>query len=386
MLSLRTMLDKVLLAPYYWTLKLRHALYNRGIFKVQKCEVPTICIGNITAGGTGKTPHTEMIVRTLLSSADWSDKHIAVLSRGHKRTSSGFQQVLADDSATFAGDEPLQIKNKFPEVTVAVDRTRVEGCDFLLHPEKLATSKAARKCVHKDMKRAEIVVLDDAFQYRSLEAFFNIVLVDYNRPVSKDHLLPFGRLRDLPERLYHANVIIVTKCPVFMDDWEKITWAKSLGIMNFDPESCQGVDPLGKKMTVLFTTIDYCPLEPVFPVNDKHYLYSKNLILVSGIASDTPLKRYLSDSYCIVKHFKFSDHHNFTGLDIKRIRQATRKWSTAVIGTTEKDSQRLRGCRKIDDTLKNRMFQIPIQVDFLSDHEKDVFNETLLGALREFGK
>ena len=85
------MLDKVLLAPYYWTLKLRHALYNRGIFKVQKCEVPTICIGNITAGGTGKTPHTEMIVRTLLSSADWSDKHIAVLSRGHKRTSSGFQ-------------------------------------------------------------------------------------------------------------------------------------------------------------------------------------------------------------------------------------------------------------------------------------------------------
>ena len=104
------MLERVILAPYYLTLKIRHALYDHGVFKVHTCKAPTICVGNIAAGGTGKTPHTEMILRTLLASEKWKGKHIAVLSRGHKRKSSGFQQILTDDSAAFAGDEPLQIK------------------------------------------------------------------------------------------------------------------------------------------------------------------------------------------------------------------------------------------------------------------------------------
>ena len=228
------MLERVILAPYYLTLKIRHALYDHGVFKVHTCKAPTICVGNIAAGGTGKTPHTEMILRTLLASEKWKDKHIAVLSRGHKRKSSGFQQILTDDSATFAGDEPLQIKRKFPKITVAVDRTRVEGCDFLLHPEKLSTLKKARKCVHKDLQSPDLIVLDDAFQYRSLQASFNIVLVDYNRPPCNDCLLPFGRLRDLPERLLHANIIIVSKCPTFMENWEKVEWVKSLGITGYD--------------------------------------------------------------------------------------------------------------------------------------------------------
>lgn len=146
------MLERILLAPYYLTLKIRHALYDSGVFEVHTCKVPTICVGNIAAGGTGKTPHTEMILRTLLSSEKWHNHHIAVLSRGHKRKSNGFQQILVNDSAAFAGDEPLQIKRKFPEVTVAVDRTRVEGCDFLLHPETVKTSRKARKCEHKDIE------------------------------------------------------------------------------------------------------------------------------------------------------------------------------------------------------------------------------------------
>ena len=381
------MLERILLAPYYLTLKIRHALYDNGVKKVYSCEVPTICVGNIAAGGTGKTPHTEMIVRTLLGSSDWWDKNIAVLSRGHKRNSSGFQQILESDTAKFAGDEPLQIKNRFPGVTVAVDRTRVEGCDFLLHPEKLQTARKARKCAHKELNKSDIIVLDDAFQYRSLKAFFNIVLVDYNRPPCKDRLLPFGRLRDLPERLWHSNAIIVTKCPAYMEDWEKLEWARTLGLKGFDPETCQGDDPHGKKIHLFFTTIEYCHLEPVFKdTHDNRYIYSKKLILVSGIASDTPLKRFLSDSYSIVKHFKFSDHHNYSSVDIKRIAGAARNWPTAVVGTTEKDSQRLRGCKKVPEALQLKMFQIPIQVDFLSDHEREVFNETLLGSLREFGK
>ena len=172
------MLDKILLAPYYLTLKLRHACYDHGIFKVGTCEVPTICVGNITAGGTGKTPHTEMILRTLLRSDDWAFRNIAVLSRGHKRNSGGFQLVEKDGKVKEYGDEPLQIKRKFPGITVAVDRQRIKGCDILCHPEKLKTERRARKCSGSSIPPADLIVLDDAFQYRTLRAYFNIVLVD----------------------------------------------------------------------------------------------------------------------------------------------------------------------------------------------------------------
>lgn len=378
------MLERILLSPYYLTLKIRHALYDKGVFKVHTCAVPTICVGNIAAGGTGKTPHTEMILRELLASEDWKDRNIAVLSRGHKRKSKGFQQVMPDDSSTFAGDEPLQIKRKFPQVTVAVDRTRVEGCDFLLDPEKLNTSAQARKCRNKSIEKQDLIVLDDAFQYRSLKAWFNIVLVDYNRPPSRDCLLPFGRLRDLPERLDYANIIIVTKCPSYMDSWDKIESARSLGIANYNVDTCVGTNSAGKEMTILFTTIHYCPLEPVFEDDDKRYVYSHNLILVSGIACDTPLKRYLSDSYSMVKRFKFNDHHKYNGMDIRRILKATRKWPTALVVTTEKDSQRLRDYKKMPESLRKRMFYAPIEVDFLTERERDVFRSSLLSALKSF--
>ena len=164
------MLDRVILAPYYLTLKLRHILFDHGIRKVSTCSVPTICVGNITAGGTGKTPHTEMILRTLLKSDDWAYEDIAVLSRGHRRASGGFQIVTRDGSVKEYGDEPLQIKKKFPGVTVAVDRHRVKGCDILCNPEKLKTEKRARKCADAELAPADLIVLDDAFQYRSLRA------------------------------------------------------------------------------------------------------------------------------------------------------------------------------------------------------------------------
>ena len=253
------MLEKIPLAPYYLTLKIRHALYDKGIRKVHTPDVPTVCVGNITAGGTGKTPHTEMILRSLLRSDDWGMREIAVLSRGYKRRSKGFQQVDRRGTADFCGDEPLQIKKKFPGVTVAVDKDRIEGCRFLTHPEELQTSKKARRCENKDMRPADVIVLDDAFQFRALKASFNIVLVDWNRPIYKDKLLPFGRLRDLPERLFKADVVIVTKCPVYLEDWERADWLKPLGIKNFNPETCEGETKKGKKITVLFTSINYCP-------------------------------------------------------------------------------------------------------------------------------
>jgi len=379
------MLEKIVLAPYYLTLKIRHALFNRGAMKVYKPEVPTICLGNITAGGTGKTPHTEMILRMLLESNEWGNRNIAVLSRGHKRTSRGFQQVLPDGKASFCGDEPLQMKKKFPTVTVAVDRPREEGCDFLCHPEKIDQVKRGRFCKSKDFPKSDIIVFDDAFQYRSLKAWMDIVLVDYNRPVNKDKLLPFGRLRDLPERLLDADVIIVTKCPAYMEDEEKVTMAKSLGLSSYDPATCTGTEKKGRQIKVFFTFVTYCPLEPVFPAEaDTRFVYSKKLILFSGIAKDTPLRRYLSDTYKMVRHFTFDDHHKYSSLDIRRIRKASEEYPTAVVVTTEKDSQRILDYKKMPAELKDRMFQLPIEVSFLSEEEKQMFSDTILARLREF--
>jgi tetraacyldisaccharide 4'-kinase len=378
------MLDRVILAPYYLTLKLRHILFDHGIRKVSTSSVPTICVGNITAGGTGKTPHTEMILRTLLKSDDWAYEDIAVLSRGHRRASGGFQIVTRDGSVKEYGDEPLQIKKKFPGVTVAVDRHRVKGCDILCNPEKLKTEKRARKCADAELAPADLIVLDDAFQYRSLRAFYNIVLVDFNRPLSKDMLLPFGRLRDLPERLSAADVIIVSKCPAYLDDEKKALWAQDLGLKEYDPLTCRCKDKKGREKLLLFTTIWYSSLQPIFEEADPRYAYSQKLILFSGIAKDTPLRMYLSDEHKIVKRFCFEDHHTYTKMDIRKIMRAIREHPTAVVATTEKDCQRILDFKGIPQDLKVRLFQVPIEVGFLSEHEKEVFEGSLLTALRNF--
>ena len=207
------MIDKILLFPYWLTLKVRHMMYDCGLRKVTSPEVPSICVGNITVGGTGKTPHTEMILRTLLSDSEWGLRNIAVLSRGYKRKIKGFQQVVADGTAKEYGDEPMQIKSKFPTVTVAVDKSRKEGCTLLCHPELVQTARKARKCRFKDFPKSDLIILDDAFQHRAIKPKVNIVLVDYNRPIFKDHLMPLGRLRDLPERIAAADIIMVSKCP-----------------------------------------------------------------------------------------------------------------------------------------------------------------------------
>lgn len=380
------MLDRVILAPYYLTLKLRHILFDHGIRKVSTSSVPTICVGNITAGGTGKTPHTEMILRTLLKSDDWAYEDIAVLSRGHRRASGGFQIVTRNGSVKEYGDEPLQIKKKFPGVTVAVDRHRVKGCDILCNPEKLKTEKRARKCADAELAPADLIVLDDAFQYRSLRAFYNIVLVDFNRPLSKDMLLPFGRLRDLPERLSAADVIIVSKCPAYLDDEKKALWAQDLGLKEYDPLTCRCKDKKGRDKLLLFTTIWYSSLQPIFEEADPRYAYSQKLILFSGIAKDTPLRMYLSDEHKIVKRFCFEDHHTYTKMDIRKIMRAIREHPTAVVATTEKDCQRILDFKGIPQDLKVRLFQVPIEVGFLSEREKEVFEDSLMTALRNFRK
>lgn len=376
------MIDKILLFPYYAALKLRNALYDKGIRKVYKAEVPTICVGNITAGGTGKTPHTEMILRELLASDEWGGRNIAVLSRGYKRESKGFQQVTTSGSAEMFGDEPLQIKKNFPVVTVAVDKDRVEGCEFLRHPEELQTKRSARQCWDKAFPPADIIVLDDAFQYRRLRADLNIILVDYNHPLHKDHLLPLGRLRDLPSRIGEADIVIVTKCPPYLDNWQKTTWADSLGIKDYSTAECSGTSRSGKKQHIFFTYIEFQSPRPLFDSADSRYIYSKRMILFTGIARDKPLRNYLSDSYRIVRRFSFRDHHKFVWGDFQKIQRSVNRWPTAAVATTEKDAQRVLDFKGLPLTLRERMLVIPIKVAFLSKEEQEIFRKCLLSCHR----
>ena len=374
---------------YRFILGIRHFLFDKGWKKSYRADVPTVCVGNISVGGTGKTPHTEMILRLLLRSDEWAYSDIAVLSRGYKRKSKGFQKVGRDGTALQFGDEPLQIAKKFPSVTVAVDKDRVEGCRFLVHPDQLQTDKKARNCLDKDIPAADIIVLDDAFQHRRLKADVNVVLVDYSRPVLKDRLLPWGKLRDLPSRLKAADILIVTKCPTYLDEWEKGKWAKQLGVQDYSPATCKGTRKLRKgqekEQTLLFTTIGYEPMAPVFPEDsDSRFMYAQRLILFSGIAKDTPLRAFLSDNYKEVKRFNFPDHHKYTNGDIQKVCRAINAFPTACVATTEKDAQRVVDTKKVPETLRQRLFQVPIEVNFLSPAEQEIFETTLLDLLRGF--
>ena len=339
---------------YRIILALRHFAYDKGLKKVRRASVPTVCVGNLTVGGTGKTPHTEMILRQLLKSDNWAYRNIAVLSRGYKRRSKGFQLVPSDGSATIYGDEPAQMAHKFPSVTVAVDKNRIRGCKKLTEAEE---------------NKADIIVLDDAFQYRKLAATLSIVLVDYNRPVNKDHLMPWGRLRDLASRLKKADAVILTKCPPYLDDWEKSQWRRQLGLKSGQP--------------LFFTTVSYGAPEPVFPEADPHYIYAQRLILVTGIANDAPLRSHLSDTYKIIRRLEFGDHHRYTRGDMRKLAGTIRENPTACLVTTEKDAQRMRDVRKVEDKVKLRLFYVPVQAAFLTPEEETAFTTFLLERLGE---
>lgn len=342
---------------YGIVLALRHFFYDKGWKKSFRASVPTICVGNITVGGTGKTPHTELVLRKLLQSDDWAYSNLAVLSRGYKRKGKGFQVVSREEgSARQYGDEPLQMARKFPVVTVAVDKDRVRGCETL--------------AAGGSVPSAELIVLDDAFQYRRLKADLNIVLVDYNRPVQKDLLLPWGRLRDLKSRMKAADIIIVTKCPAYLDDWERSRWAKQLR--------------LAPEQKLYFSTLTYGAMEPVFPEGDPRYIYSKRLVLFTGIANDAPLRNFLSDSYKIVRRIGFPDHHRFTRADVRTLRAAMKAHPTACLVTTEKDAQRIVDVKNMPEDLRKRMFMIPVQACFLTPEEDAAFTETLLSRLKTY--
>lgn len=376
-------------------LRLRHLFYDLGWKKSTPTEIPSVCVGNIAVGGTGKTPFTELIIKTLkdgeVESADsevygfagpdefFPQKNIAVLSRGYKRKTRGFQQVMCDGSVRDYGDEPLQIKRKFPDVTVVVDENRVEAADFLAHPEKIDDLKPRKKAriIHPEFDRPDIIILDDAFQHRKIKSTGSIVLTTYDRPYSKDHLLPWGRLRDLCSRAEQADMIVVTKCPLYVDEPEKMEYVSKLGMKGYDPESCSAQTKSGKIIKVLFATTAYDKMRPVYPEGDPHYIHAQMAVAVTGIANNTAFMGHIGDTYRLVGHKEFADHHFFSKADIKALNFVAQSNPVSVIVTTEKDAQRLVDVDAPME-LRRRMFYAPIRMQMLTAAEQRTLKEFLL--------
>ncbi len=323
--------------PYALGLWMRNKAYDKGWLKSVKIDnVSIISFGNITVGGTGKTPHVELFIRQLLDQA-W---RVAVISRGYGRKNPKTSRFVETDSRVEdVGDEPLQIKRKFPQVKVIVDRDRVRAVKMLM------------ALPFGDVP--EVILLDDGMQYRRLLPTRQICLINYNRPVFKDSLLPFGRLRDLPSQLKRADTVIITKCPPYLNEWEK--------------QQAISVNRINPHQKVFFTTVQYFDPIAVFPDGNNRYIYSHEAILFTGIANSDQLRHHVSARYPRNFHIEFDDHHVFTDKDIKQIEKFADKHPQAILLTTEKDSQRLRRNPAVHERLKERMFFIPIEVGLVED-------------------
>lgn len=380
---------------YALILRLRHLLYDLGWIKSTATEIPSVCVGNVAMGGTGKTPMAELIIKTLkdgeVESADsdvygfvgaqkdFPQRRIAVLSRGYKRKSRGFQQVCVDGTVKQYGDEPLQIKRKYPDVTVVVDKNRVEGAEFLAHPGKMDELKPRKKAriINPDFESPELIILDDAFQHRKITADGSIVLTTYERPFTKDSLAPFGNLRDLRSRAYQADVMVVTKCPAYIDDDDKVAFAAKLHLKDYDPATCKAVTPKGKEILLLFATTAYDALVPVYPDGDPHYVHAKMAVAVSGIAKGEVFRSHVRDQYKLVHYKDYGDHHYYTRSDMKELSSLAQDYPLAVFVTTEKDAQRFRD-REASDALRHRLFYAPMRIQMLTAVEQTALKNFLL--------
>lgn len=333
---------KVFLLPlsliYGTVTGIRNILFRIGFLKSHTFSVPVLCVGNITVGGTGKTPHTELLIAELKKKF-----RVACLSRGYKRKTSGF--ILADQHSTAReiGDEPLQIKRKFPDILVACDANRVRGIEKLLSLDL----------------PPEVILLDDAFQHRYVQADKNIVLMDYNRPVYEDHLLPAGRLRENTSALKRADYIIVTKCPRTLQPIERRILSKHLKIKPYQQ--------------LFFTTLGYGNIQPLSSKATSIQPSGQSSILcVTGIAQPAPYLEYLKTFTPEVISLRYPDHHHFSKKDIQHIENAFHalKNKEKYIFTTEKDAVRLKSC-ELPKELKYHIYYIPVVPEFIQD--KDVF-------------
>ncbi len=351
---------RLLLLPfsllYGFITLVRNKLFDLGIKKEKQFEIPVISVGNITVGGTGKTPHIEFLIETLKHTEE-----IAVLSRGYKRKTKGF--VLADKRATpeSVGDEPYQIFRKNPSTMVTVCEKRVQGIEKILGLKK----------------NIDVILLDDAYQHRHVKPGMSILLVDYNRPIFNDLMLPAGNLREGRKGIKRADIVIVTKVPngnITIE--EKREWNQKL--------------KLTKKQLLYFSTFQYASPQPLFSKSGRLSslieLADNNVkvLLVTGIAEPAPFIDYLESCGLFLEIIRFPDHHNFNNSDLVTIKakfDAIKK-RRKIILTTEKDAVRLKHLKNYPRNLKEKTYYIPVQVQVLEERQKE-FESKIIDYVRK---
>lgn len=336
--------------------RLRNQLFEIGLLKSRSFDIPVISVGNITVGGSGKTPHVEYLIRLLKDRAK-----VAVLSRGYKRKSRGY--VLAGEKTTMSdiGDEPFQMKTKFPDIYVAVDKNRCHGIDTLTGS--------------KETKDTDVILLDDAFQHRYVKPGINILLVDYHRLIIYDKLLPAGRLREPQNGKSRADIVIITKCP---KDLKPMEYRVIIKAMNLYPYQ-----------QLYFTTLEYDNLRPMFCGEErplKSISKKENILLLTGIASPKQMIYDLKECSPNITPMTFPDHHQFTKKDIERINDAfAAMQSPKIIITTEKDNARLFGMEGLSDEVRHNIYILPVKIKFMPGQEKE-FNNKIIGYVQKNSK
>ncbi|EJG01978.1 tetraacyldisaccharide 4'-kinase [Flavobacterium sp. F52] len=322
---------------YGFITSIRNFLFDKGILKSTSFDLPVIAVGNLSVGGTGKTPQIEYLIRLL------SDKYkIATLSRGYKRKSEGFVLANENSNAEILGDEPFQFHQKFPNVMVAVDANRANGIQQLLSKDE----------------KPEIILLDDAYQHRKVKAGFYILLTSYGDLYTDDFMLPTGNLRESRSGAARANIVVVTKCPKILTEEEQTKIRLKL--------------KLNAAQQVFFTFIDYDMV--IFGKNEKiavNEIKSESKLLLAGIAKPKPFFDCLKNESdeCLT----FPDHHHFSDADLDAIRN---KANGRKIITTEKDYVRLK-----DSELVDQLYYLPIKSSFIN-HQQD-FDATILEYVKE---
>lgn len=324
---------------YGLIIRIRHAMYDAGILPSRNGALPTIIIGNLHAGGTGKTPHAEYLIGKLCH-----EFKLAFLSRGYGRKTKGFHMANRDSNAHEIGDEPMQIHRKFPDLDLAVCEDRLFGIEEI-----------------KGKTKAELILLDDAFQHRRLKPDFSILLMPYNRPWWKDLLLPAGDLRDVVSAKKRAHAIVVTKCPAGITEEMMAAFR-------------QKIQP-SENQIIAFSSIQYG--EPRQIHGNPLILNRKSRIFgFAGIADTTDFQRKLEKDYTLIGFRKFADHHIFSRNEIESLQAECGNFADAVpvLITTEKDATKL-ALMNLPESVA--IFVLPIEMAWLSG--EDVLNKTILG-------
>lgn len=335
---------------------IRNFLYNSGVLPTEEFSLPVICVGNITVGGTGKTPHTEYIAGLLKENFK-----VATLSRGYKRKTRDFRIASPTTPVSEIGDEPMQICKKHPDILVAVDRNRVNGV----------------KRIIEERPETEVIILDDAFQHRRITPGFSILLSDFDRLIINDYMMPYGNLREDKGNMRRADIILITKSPENISPIQRRIIVKEVAKAPYQ--------------NLYFTTYIYKDPVRVFADNngknngpDMAKSGDQGIVLITGIANPQPFKDYLGKSFDEIEHLSFPDHYNFKAKDLETISTAFENLKSPLkyLITTEKDAVRLREFTNIAEPLKEALFYIPIGIHFLND-DKDEFDNMIVDYVRK---